>query len=487
MIFIAFLIFLIVGKDALEVFSLKTGAEAADGVTHKANDNMGAQTMKEVVPLKDEPPIMFWRVQKVGSSSLLSLLVSYAFRNNITLRRWIRPLCEIIQECIKSTANTKSDSDKLEIYRSMDASLRKRWGAGHAGAINGNNGLSVMHDLCPISASDVKEHLPCAFINKYSTRLRSVTEIFMVREPIARAVSVYYFWGELFKLRPRMIANGSSFIDLTQFGRAINGSVRGTFLYHGLEGTAPSLEVMKEFVKAFPYKVGAPGPSYSYSAFTNDSASAVKEVSSERMVTMVLERMDESLIVLAHQLHWSLADLITVMPRKALSAHPTPRHWPPEGVAMLKQKLIEAGEFAVYDAAVNKLNSRVAAMTARGINITHEVKLLHDLRKTVRAICRGPELAKYRALLESKAGYVNKNSFNMLRDVEDRVVQEGHSFFISGARLYSYDICGPCEAHSLQEFGERLANVNPALLEGKANFYNCPRNHTTPGVAKKTV
>ena len=38
-------------------------------------------------PLVDYPNIMFWRPQKVGSSTILSLLISFGFRNNILIRR----------------------------------------------------------------------------------------------------------------------------------------------------------------------------------------------------------------------------------------------------------------------------------------------------------------------------------------------------------------------------------------------------------------
>jgi hypothetical protein len=36
--------------------------------------------LNSLMPLKNEANIMFWRPQKVGSSTMLSLLISYGFR-----------------------------------------------------------------------------------------------------------------------------------------------------------------------------------------------------------------------------------------------------------------------------------------------------------------------------------------------------------------------------------------------------------------------
>ncbi len=43
-----------------------------------------------------------------------------------------------------------------------------------------------------------------------------------------------------------------------------------------------------------------PGPSFSWSAFANSRQSALDVIASDRMVTVVVERLDESLVVAAH-------------------------------------------------------------------------------------------------------------------------------------------------------------------------------------------
>lgn len=45
-----------------------------------------------------------------------------------------------------------------------------------------------------------------------------------------------------------------------------------------------------------------PGPSLSYSAFSNKLQDALEIVKSDRMATVVVERLDESLVVASHYL-----------------------------------------------------------------------------------------------------------------------------------------------------------------------------------------
>ena len=76
----------------------------------------------------------------------------------------------------------------------------------------------------------------------------------------------------------------------------------------------------------------------------------------DRILTLILERMDESLVVMAHYLNWSLADVVIVKSRKALSGHPQARHWPSEGIQALQSKLDEKGETAVYKVGNERLD-----------------------------------------------------------------------------------------------------------------------------------
>ena len=58
--------------------------------------------LRNLKPLIDYPKIMFWRPQKVGSSTILSLLLSFGYRNNILPRRKSSGtsfLCRKIAKC----------------------------------------------------------------------------------------------------------------------------------------------------------------------------------------------------------------------------------------------------------------------------------------------------------------------------------------------------------------------------------------------------
>lgn len=47
-------------------------------------------------------------------------------------------------------------------------------------------------------------------------------------------------------------------------------------------------------------------------------------------------------------------------------------------------------------------------------------------------------------------GLIPHHAANKLRDSEDKYTDDGHVFAFNGEILYSYDVCGSCEAHALQ-------------------------------------
>ena len=131
-----------------------------------------------------------------------------------------------------------------------------------------------------------------------------------------------------------------------------------------------------------------PGPSYSWSAFANSPQSAIAIMESDRIMTLVTERMDESLVVLAHYMGWSLADVVVTAPRKALSSHPKYTDWPSEAVIQLKAFLEESGEISVYNAAIQKLDQRIMALNSKHIDVKKDVETLVALRDRVAKVCK---------------------------------------------------------------------------------------------------
>jgi hypothetical protein len=288
-------------------------------------------------------------------------------------------------------------------------------------------------------------------------------EIFIVRDPLSRAISVYYFWGELYKLargsklsiaepnihshlppnlpgsslqtkllamaqmqhflkskstptkiQPASNTNGfaaairtwrnltardtlSSTADRKsrrslvarkkrqRIGKNVqSGHVQGNlFTYHGNETTVPPHKLAMAYADKLPYTAGMPGPSYTWSAFADNQKEAVAVVSGDRLLTIVTERLDESLVAARHYLGWSLADMVVTVHRKALSRHPKAAAWPAEAVERMRAALERAGEYALYKAADRKLDQRLAALRSAGVDVEGEVARLRALRNRV--------------------------------------------------------------------------------------------------------
>jgi len=386
-------------------------------------------------------------------------------------------------------------------------------------------------------------------------------ELFQVRDPLSRAISVYYFWGELFKLRKSVKTNGlggaaggkraarkrSRGEDLQEagVGRAAaqaggrfdapkdadleqsaggnlppliqlnskrvktrklsaisetwekfsgilkkrkhaigqnndpGGSgdeVQGFFKYHGNELTVPPDAIAMEYAENLHYNAGMPGPSLTWSSFAQSAAQAIRMVyDNDRIMTLVTERMDESLVVAAHYLGWSLADVVNVKNRKDLSQHPKSSAWPVDAVSKIKQRLEENGEYDMYRAASKKLDARISALKhgtwksvqqgagtayaplvnklsrteGKKVNVEEEVLLLGALRARVSEMCLTEEyLVRYRDHMKQQ-GLPNDTSMNKLRDSADEYADQGHMFSFNNNILFSYDVCGTCEAHAL--------------------------------------
>jgi hypothetical protein len=345
--------------------------------------------------------------------------------------------------------------------------------------------LSTSHQMCNLPATIVQSQLSCMFTNHTANVLKSqiingslepavvefrrqqrvvpaanVKELYVVREPLSRAISIYYFWGELYKLHAartvaRTIGRMPN-VNKMRLGKVgVGGMVRkgsviqGNFAYHGDETTVPPADVAVEFAKKLPYTAGMPAPSFTWSAFANNVQSAIGEVRKDRMMTIVTERLDESLVVGSHYMGWSLADVVVTAPRKVLSSHPHYQEWPPVAVQMMRSFLDKSGENALYRAANAKLDQRIAQLKADGVDLDKELQTLKELRDRVKKLCLSDEyLERYRAMLSTE-GYQQHHSNNKLRDSADVYVDKGHCFSFNSDILFSFDVCGPCEAHAI--------------------------------------
>jgi hypothetical protein len=145
------------------------------------------------------------------------------------------------------------------------------------------------------------------------------------------------------------------------------------------------------------------------------------------------------------------------------------------------------GETAIYSASNIALTARLEELKSRGVNIDAEIALLGKLRARVTALClQESYLERYRSFLHSQGygGHPSGNK-NHLRDTEDKYADGGHSFSFNREILYSYDVCGPCEAHAILYSMQRdreatvdnaktLMFLDSASRIGNVNFAKCP-------------
>lgn len=303
----------------------------------------------------NQSAIMFWRPQKVGSSTVLSLLTSYGYRYNAPPRRktpLINSLCIKMARCalsqIDSPENRKllgSNAAELRTYlegyikyrsfpppRSGIPTLRPGTALAESICESQSYKISSSHQICNLRSDAIRSSMQCTFSNAtiggvteeitdtnahsdvvdYTT---TVKELFVVRNPLSRAISVYYFWGELFKMH-RVIKRRTNLRgvdkrarkdrilisdevdqydyysdqlasleesqdevnddiearrltaeqnEVVRLGMAGDGLVKGSlFTYHGNETSVPPFEIAMAFAQNLPYKAGMPGPSFTW-------------------------------------------------------------------------------------------------------------------------------------------------------------------------------------------------------------------------------
>ena len=294
--------------------------------------------------------VMFWRPQKVGSSTVLSLLTSFGYRYNAPPRRKspvVNSLCIRMARCalhnLRNGGSVTDSVDVAELLRYLEGYISRRAypenrkisrlndEAIAADKVVGSQPfkISSSHQICNLRVKVVQSSLQCAFadttaldVENSSERIvglsEVVKELFVVRNPLSRAISVYYFWGELFKMHKhtqprsgmkgkikgrqlrisdsseeendttqgtinydefsqdfdgidvtnrsttRQLLNGKKHDRVIRLGSSAAELVRGTFLYHGNESSVPPLDISTAFARRLPYNAGMPGPSYTW-------------------------------------------------------------------------------------------------------------------------------------------------------------------------------------------------------------------------------
>jgi len=571
----------------------------------------------------EQDVIMFWRPQKVGSSTLLSILMGYAFR----MRRFPRTkargsnlFCRKIAKCALENFNAVVRDMPIEysVFEKYvnDYLAGKVMGAGTKGrylsmaqankAIKKQEAMrfhmSIQHEICNMPTEITQNAIRCAFAQNGTQSQpgvvpKDVKQLFLVREPISRALSVYYFWGMLFDqqvngkpfplkrahreglatiastphdkaerihgreeleeftdmngvgpgpgrrrkgragARGRGGVTGKGIQGVDRPGRSFHeaaqrtpnrralGKIQGSaevrkyldpnkskhagfskkthpdaimnniFVYHGNQTTAPPLDIAMAYAAKLPYREGMPGPSKMWSTVADSREGAVRLVASQELFTLVLERLDESLIAARHYLGWSIADVVHAKSRKAQSSHPKASEWPAAAIGALKTALEDRGEMAVYQAANTALDVRLAALRAKGVDVDSEISHLREVRERVRVLCFEPvRLDRYKRFLESTGLPMHrKGEVNNHKDVEEEY--KSHCFSLNTAMFYSFDVCGGCEATAIElslssgrtqsvAQAESLDQLPWELARGHEALLRCPHpnNHDVPNM-----
>jgi hypothetical protein len=181
-------------------------------------------------------------------------------------------------------------------------------------------------------------------------------------------------------------------------------------------------------------------------------------------------------------------------------AHPLASTWPKKAVEAMKAKLVEVGEYALYESANKKLDERISRLYRLGVNVTTEVETLrilqnrvakvgtvrqlhisNNLRRSFRnnQLCLSEEyLNRYRNhMLKLKAAPYS--GYNKLREVNDEYVQKGYAFSYASEVIFAFDLCGVCESHTMMLTFESLSNVSHSIYSIKekthnSKFLKCP-------------
>lgn len=398
---------------------------ALDKNSNKLADLKAVEDLK---PLKKGENVFFWRPQKVGSSTLLSILMSYGYRynflpkrksaSNAFCRRFAK--CAIAQENHSTYNVSYAYLEKYVTQRIPGSTAKGQLKKKDLDLEKASNlvpfKVSLSHEICNIDAAVVAHTMQCTFQRNPEPQTKSsnateVRELFMLRDPLNRAISAYYFWGELYKMKHGMKVSSRDRAENMQKERdaqfnnrqlqhvITKGEVKlgqsnwkdpivvhgQHFQYHGQESSAPPANIALRYAEGSVYKPGMPGPSYTWSAFADNVQDALEIVQSDRICTIVLERLPESLVVAAHYLGWSLADVVVTKHRKALSTHPKAADWPAEAIRTLRKQLNapEHGEYLIYNASVAKLDQRIGVLNTRGVDVPGEVAKLTALQKRV--------------------------------------------------------------------------------------------------------
>jgi len=224
------------------------------------------------------------------------------------------------------------------------------------------------------------------------------------------------------------------------------------FEFHGNITTVPPIDVALKYALKIPYREGMPGPSKMWSTIADTRSDAVKLMKSDTLMTLVLERLDESLVAARHYLGWTLGDMVHTKNRKALASHPTQNDWQHEVINKIRHAVTERGEVAIYQAGNEALDMRLKKLREQGINVDEEIKMLKELRIKAQNRCFEADILDlYKRHIKALGfDFSIKAELNNHRDVEEEYAKDKMAFALNKAMMYVWDACGGCEANAME-------------------------------------
>lgn len=145
---------------------------------------------------------MLLTVSTTLQSTVVNILNIYSFRHGLTVspKGSKNSFCYFLMKCA-TELNLVSSSSMSKMKTHMRKLKKKLKDVDSVGRTRRAD-ISLQHQLCDMDGQVTQNALSCAFRSHNPALSQApIKQITLVREPLSRAISVYYFWGELFKLK----------------------------------------------------------------------------------------------------------------------------------------------------------------------------------------------------------------------------------------------------------------------------------------------
>lgn len=202
-------------------------------------------------------------------------------------------------------------------------------------------------------------------------------EVVVVRDPVARAVAVYYWLGR----RPAAL-------------RRLVGMKEPVVNPLDPPPIVKAMHYAKNLPEAYTGAGGGDLPKWPWHSFSWGASEAVGMLSDRNMVVMVLEHYDESLLALRRVMKWPMAEILYTVKRRGEGlSHATWEQWPPGAIRQLKVSLKKHGAWEFHEAALTRWAKMIAELYPEGrSSFDAELSLFRTATFFLQSRCVEPDL-----------------------------------------------------------------------------------------------